>query len=41
MGKVGQVRPGLAKEIGARDPVLVAQLTRGRVRQPKGSDTNR
>ena len=27
MGKVGQVRPGLAKEIGARDPVLVAELT--------------
>ena len=27
MGKVGQLRPGLAKEIGARDPVLVAELT--------------
>jgi phenylalanyl-tRNA synthetase beta chain len=27
VGKVGQLRPGLAKEIGARDPVLVAELT--------------
>jgi phenylalanyl-tRNA synthetase beta chain len=27
MGKVGQMRPGLAKEIGARDPVFVAELT--------------
>ena len=27
MGKIGQLRPGLAKEIGARDPVLVAELT--------------
>jgi len=27
MGKIGQVRPGLAKEIGARGPVLVAELT--------------
>ena len=27
VGKVGQVRPGLAKEIGARSPVLVAELT--------------
>ena len=26
-GKVGQVRPGLAKEIGARGPVFVAELT--------------
>jgi phenylalanyl-tRNA synthetase beta chain len=26
-GKVGQLRPGLAKEIGARGPVLVAELT--------------
>ncbi len=26
VGKVGQVRPGLAKEIGARSPVLVAEL---------------
>ena len=27
VGKIGQLRPGLAKEIGARDPVLVAELT--------------
>ena len=27
IGKIGQLRPGLAKEIGARDPVLVAELT--------------
>jgi phenylalanyl-tRNA synthetase beta chain len=27
VGKVGQLRPGLAKEIGAREPVLVAELT--------------
>jgi phenylalanyl-tRNA synthetase beta chain len=27
MGKIGQLRPGLAKEIGARDAVLVAELT--------------
>jgi len=27
MGKVGQLRPGLSKEIGARDSVLVAELT--------------
>jgi phenylalanyl-tRNA synthetase beta chain len=27
MGKIGQLRPGLAKEIGARDPVFVAELT--------------
>jgi phenylalanyl-tRNA synthetase beta chain len=27
LGKIGQLRPGLAKEIGARDPVLVAELT--------------
>jgi phenylalanyl-tRNA synthetase beta chain len=26
-GKVGQVRPGLAKEIGARGPVFVAEMT--------------
>jgi phenylalanyl-tRNA synthetase beta chain len=26
VGKVGQLRPGLAKEIGARDPVLVAEI---------------
>ena len=26
VGKIGQLRPGLAKEIGARDPVLVAEL---------------
>jgi phenylalanyl-tRNA synthetase beta chain len=25
-GRIGQLRPGLAKEIGARDPVLVAEL---------------
>ena len=27
VGKIGQLRPGLAKEIGARDPVFVAELT--------------
>ncbi len=27
VGKIGQLRPGLAKEIGARDSVLVAELT--------------
>jgi phenylalanyl-tRNA synthetase beta chain len=27
VGKIGQLRPGIAKEIGARDPVLVAELT--------------
>jgi phenylalanyl-tRNA synthetase beta chain len=27
VGKLGQVRPGLAKEIGARGPVFVAELT--------------
>jgi phenylalanyl-tRNA synthetase beta chain len=27
VGKIAQLRPGLAKEIGARDPVLVAELT--------------
>ena len=27
VGKIGQLRPGLAKEIGARDPVLVAEMT--------------
>jgi len=27
IGKIGLLRPGLAKEIGARDPVLVAELT--------------
>jgi phenylalanyl-tRNA synthetase beta chain len=27
VGKIGQLRPGLAKGIGARDPVLVAELT--------------
>jgi len=27
VGKIGQLRPGLAKEIGARDPVLVAEIT--------------
>ncbi|MBV8141516.1 MAG: phenylalanine--tRNA ligase subunit beta [Verrucomicrobia bacterium] len=27
VGKVGQLRPSLAKEIGARDPVLVAELS--------------
>ena len=27
VGKIGQLRPGLAKQIGARDPVLVAELT--------------
>jgi phenylalanyl-tRNA synthetase beta chain len=27
VGKIGQLRPGLAKEIGARAPVLVAELT--------------
>jgi phenylalanyl-tRNA synthetase beta chain len=26
VGKMGQLRPGLAKEIGARDPVFVAEL---------------
>ena len=32
VGKIGQLRPGLAKEIGARDPVLVAELTLSRVK---------
>jgi phenylalanyl-tRNA synthetase beta chain len=27
VGKIGQLRPGIAEEIGARDPVLVAELT--------------
>src|SRR5271165_2737541 len=27
IGRIAQVRPGLAKELGARDPVLVAELT--------------
>jgi phenylalanyl-tRNA synthetase beta chain len=27
VGKMGQLRPGLAKQIGARDPVLIAEVT--------------
>jgi phenylalanyl-tRNA synthetase beta chain len=36
VGKVGQVRPGLSKEIGARGPVFVAELNLRAGDTPKG-----